>query len=158
MSYGDLWQAVKLQPRPSRVALEFLTPTSFKGQFAAQPIARNLPLPIPSLVFQSLARKWQAFAPPELRLASLSEGPETTEDLLTQVIQLASLDSFEIRSHTEDFQDKVEAGFTGRCEFSLPSQAPQRLKAALRLLAEYAFFAGVGRETTWGRGQARPVA
>ncbi len=45
---------------PARVALHFATPTTFRSG------GRNVPLPLPGLVFGSLLERWNRFAPVEL--------------------------------------------------------------------------------------------
>ncbi|MBI3490961.1 MAG: CRISPR system precrRNA processing endoribonuclease RAMP protein Cas6 [Acidobacteria bacterium] len=44
-------------------------------------------------------------------------------------------------------------GFIGTCEYSVGPRAPEDVSRALHLLADFAFFCGVGLKTTMGMGQ-----
>lgn len=116
---------------PQRViSLQFLSPTSFKQSKAIQPF------PLPELVFSSLLRRWNAFAPLELQFPIIDwKGQVSAYNLKTQTLKL---------------KGGTEIGTTGwvRYEFPEPEQ-----KAIATVLAHFANFAGVGRKTAMGMGQ-----
>ncbi|MBO3457351.1 CRISPR-associated endoribonuclease Cas6 [Aetokthonos hydrillicola Thurmond2011] len=124
------------------VALEFLSPTSFRRK------KHHFPLPLPFNIFQSYLRRWNDF----------SNLPVETDDFL------AWIDEHVIISRHQIASQKVLAGkqgavtgFTGSIELSLAKTASkqpdyQRLFYALASLAPYC---GTGHKTTFGLGQTR---
>jgi CRISPR-associated endoribonuclease Cas6 len=130
-------------PRPPlRIELEFLSPTSFQHG------ALTLPLPLPRLVFLTLADKWNAFAP-------LSLGAEINE-VIDRVLQLRE---YELHTRSMRFHDlgKPEVGFVGRCEYGLGAVTAEAecVMRRVHLLGDFAFYAGVGGKTAMGMGQTR---
>jgi len=114
------------------ITLQFLSPTSFKQSQVIQPF------PLPELVFGSLLRRWNAFAPVELQFPLVEwQGRVSAYDLKTQTLKL---------------KGGAEIGTTGwvRYEFPKPEQA-----AIATVLSHFACFAGVGRKTGMGMGQVR---
>jgi CRISPR-associated endoribonuclease Cas6 len=113
------------------ITLQFLSPTSFKQSQVIQPF------PLPELVFGSLLRRWNAFAPVELQFPLVEwQGRVSAYDLKTQTLKL---------------KGGAEIGTTGwvRYEFPNPEQA-----AIATTLSHFAKWAGVGRKTAMGMGQA----
>ncbi len=114
------------------IELQFLSPTSFKqGQ-------RIQPFPLPELVFGSLLRRWNSFAPAALQFPVLEwQGLTCAYDLKTQVLHL---------------KGGAEIGTTGWVRYEFPN--PEQAKVATTL-AHFASLAGVGRKTGMGMGQVR---
>jgi CRISPR-associated endoribonuclease Cas6 len=114
------------------IQLNFLSPTSFKQDRHIQPF------PLPDLVFGSLLRRWNAFAPQELHFS-----PVEWQGVIS---------AFELKTHALKLEGGAEIGSQGwvRYRFSDPEQA----KIA-SILAQFAFYAGVGRKTTMGMGQVK---
>lgn len=128
------------QPLLNTLSLKFLTPTTFRvGR------GREQPIPLPRLVFGSLLRTWNAFAPKSLDIA------------------LERLDSIMIFSNWKGETCRVEAGnfctvgFIGTFRYRMLDPSPE-LRRILGLLADFAFYAGVGWQTTHGLGQVRPAS
>ncbi|HEY9631236.1 MAG TPA: CRISPR-associated endoribonuclease Cas6 [Coleofasciculaceae cyanobacterium] len=114
------------------LTLKFLTPTSFKAN-SGQEIQ---PFPLPELVFGSLYRRWNAFAPEELKFPKIQwHGLITDYDLKTQKLGVKNL---------------AQVGVVGWVRYRFPD--PEQARIA-RILAEFAFFSGVGRKTAMGMGQ-----
>jgi CRISPR-associated endoribonuclease Cas6 len=133
----DRWASVAAPPR--RVALEFATPTAFR-------VGRtNVPLPLPGLVFGSLERRWRAWSRAPL--------PHGRQARWTSAVRVAR---YELRTRMADFGAYRQVGFTGRCEFEVPEGSDGDARA-LQVLAEFAFYAGVGSKTAMGMGQARSL-
>ena len=117
-------------PPQSSLRLNFLSPTSFKQQDIIQPF------PLTDLVFGSLWRKWNTFAPSSLVLPTIPwQGLISGYDLKTQGIQL--------KNHTE-------IGSIGwvKYQFKDPEQAQ-----LATTLAHFTTFCGVGRKTGLGMGK-----
>lgn len=141
-SYEALWER-HMRSRSTfdrRIALHFVTPTTFRAQ------QKTTPLPQPELVFSSLLTKWNAFSPRPLN----------------RVAQDYFRDGLSVSRHElqTDFLDlgrgRRQVGFRGVCEFVGSSSCDEGLRAA-RMLAEYAFYAGVGYKATMGMGMATPT-
>ncbi len=116
----------------SDLTLKFLSPTNFKLN-AGQGIQ---PFPLPEAVFGNLYRRWNAFAPVELKFPRIQwHGFVADYDLKTEKLKI---------------ENSLEPGATGwvRYQFRDPEQA----RIAL-ILAQFAFFSGVGRQTAMGMGQ-----
>ncbi|MCL0057763.1 CRISPR-associated endoribonuclease Cas6 [Dehalococcoidales bacterium] len=125
---------------PNKVRLKFLSPTTFHlGK-------RNLPLPLPELVFSSLAKKWDGSAPIPLDV-------EVVQMLRERVL----LSAFNLKTVMLDFGRFHQVGFIGDCEFTLSMEEDEVLVKILHLLSDFAFYAGVGYKTTMGMGQTRKI-
>lgn len=128
------------QERPvgEKVALHFASPTTFRshGMF--------LPLPLPEVVFGSLLQRWNAFAPVAVR-------PDVVE-YCRQSVGIARH-----RLQTEAISLKEGSrivGFKGFCVFHFLERDPL-FQAQVQLLADAAFYLGVGYQTAVGMGQVR---
>lgn len=114
------------------ITLNFLSPTSFKQNQNIQPF------PLPELVFSSLLRRWNAFAPPNLQFPA---------------VEWKGLSSaYELKTHALKMEGGSEIGAQGLVRYRFPD--PDQAKIAT-ILAHFAFFAGVGRKTAMGMGQTR---
>jgi len=122
----------------SSMSLEFVSPTTFrsKGVF--------VPFPMSSLVFGSLLDRWQAHAPIALH-------PEVRR----YAEELVGVNFFEGRSQMLPHKDGGQVvGFTGEARFQALNRDGYWL-SVLHLLADFAFYSGVGYQTTIGLGQVR---
>ncbi len=133
LDWRDFWSL----PAAKTIRFRFCTPTTFRqGDL-------DLPLPIPTLVFKSLLELWNLHAPKAIALS-----PE----ILERGVALTSC-----RVRTQRFFDGYATilGFVGQCEFRLTKVLSGEEAQALRALAGFAFFSGVGRKTTHGMGLVR---
>lgn len=137
-SYAELWSNSMTGPNPSgHVLFRFLTPTAFAGTEA------TVLFPLPHLVFTNLLRRWNAHSGHALEMR--------VQELL---LRLVREEAHEIRSTPpQQFGRYFVRGFIGTCEYSVGPRAPDDVSRALRLLADFAFFSGVGLKTTMGMGQ-----
>jgi CRISPR-associated endoribonuclease Cas6 len=142
--YGDLVQRYTLSTgrRPVGVTLRFASPTCFRSQ------GRDVPLPLPTLVFDGYLRKWNAFSPLGL--------PEEAKRYAEECVALGR---FKLRSHLVSFEqgDKgAQVGFTGEVRFRY-LVGDGYWTRVMTLLAGYAFWAGTGYRTSAGLGQTQAV-
>jgi len=135
-TYGSLYN--QAGTAESDIDFEFSSPTTFRSGKI------NTPFPLPGLVFGSLIKKWNFFAPSPVSI-----------DLISLVEEQVLLSRYELKTHMLDYNDKRQVGFEGKCKFVLPDSGDNGLSAVINLLADFAFFAGVGAKTTMGMGQAR---
>lgn len=156
-SYRDLC-AENTDKQARKITLHFATPTTFHSK------GIDVPLPMPSLVFRSLLDRWNAFAP---------------ESLSTDILNFAEQYVAVTRYRTETAmpggkQRSKHAGFIGDVTFTILNDNPslakhdpdlERLLAhahneysrLIITLTEFAFFSGVGRQTTTGMGMCTVV-
>lgn len=142
--YAELVQRYTLAPgpHPRAVTLSFASPTLFRSS------GRDVPLPLPTLVFHGYLRKWNEFSP----LALPDEARRYAEECV-------GLSRFKLRSHLVSFErgDKgAHVGFTGQVRFRFLVGDAYWTRVML-LLAGYAFWAGTGYRTTVGLGQTQAV-
>jgi len=139
-SYSDL-AAPYLTARddpPRAVRLRFVTPTAFRQA------GKQMPLPLPDLVFGGLADRWNAYSPnaisPHLRDYSR---------------EALAISHYDLRSGTIVTGDgRSEIGATGSARY-VATRYDRYWMSMIALLGQFAFYSGVGRLTTLGMGQAR---
>jgi len=102
-----------------------------------------MPLPIPELVFWHLREHVASF----MTIEGLE--PVNSEEIIKRHIALGIFS--DITSHGKERR----AGFTGTCEFLFDRDLPHETLVWLHFLSNIAFYTGIGRATTQGRGQAR---
>lgn len=124
-------------PSAGVFTLQFLTPTTFRvGRF-------EQPFPLPRWVFGSLLRTWNAFAPEPLDVA--------LEEIETKV----ALSNWKGETRRVELGGSRTVGFIGTFTYRILDPNPE-LHRVVGLLADFAFYAGVGWQTTRGLGQVRP--
>lgn len=142
--YADLIQQYTLAPgpHPRAATLRFASPTLFRSG------GRDLPLPLPSIVFDGYLRKWNEFSPLTL--------PEEAKRYAEECVALGR---FTLRSHLVSFErggKGAHVGFTGQVRFRFLVGDAYWTRMML-LLAGYAFWAGTGYRTTVGLGQTQAI-
>lgn len=125
------------QPLPT-VTLQFITPTTFRvGRF-------EQPFPLPHWVFGSLLSSWNAFAPHSLA------------DLRDALDEGVVLSNFSGETRRVELGGHRTVGFVGKYTYRVVRAVPEVCRL-LGLLADFAFYAGVGWQTTHGLGQVRLI-
>jgi CRISPR-associated endoribonuclease Cas6 len=128
---------------PRSVGLRFASPALFRSE------DKNVPVPLPGLVFGGLLDKWNAFAPLQLHPGARRFAQECL------AISRYRLETQQV-SFGEDGARGTMAGCVGHCVYAI--QVRDRYWMGLmHLLAALSFYAGVGRRTTMGLGQVRPL-
>ncbi len=123
-----------------RVALELVTPTLFRQN------GIETPLPTADLVFGSLCDKWNAYSTVQI-------APQFREYSRLSV----ALSYFDLKSASVSYKKNMFfVGGVGSVTYTAV-QYDRYWMSILALLADFAFYAGVGRHTTMGMGQARRV-
>ena len=141
-SVEELYQHRVLDTAPPRtLTLEFSSPTTFRSR------GENFPFPLPRLVFLALAEKWNRHAPVHL-------GEDIAEVLAERVL----LTRYDLKTRLLEFDRYRQIGFIGRCTFRVKTQPDEVWNRIPHLLADFAFYAGVGYKTTMGMGQVRPLS
>ena len=144
-NFADIWgRWMSGDHLPGRVRLRFVSPTAFE----ARKKTGNTLFPLPDQVSRSLWEKWNEHAPHRL-----------TDGVLKELGHLTRVEAHHLRTEAVKFKgsngkDFTEKGFVGWCEFSVGRDGSPDAHRALHLLADFAFYAGVGLKTTMGMGQA----
>ncbi len=126
------------QEPPRRLGIRFASPVAFRQR------EMNMPLPLPDLVFGGLADRWNAFSP-------IAISPEVRRYCESGV----GMSGFALRSRAVPQKDGgLQVGAVGTARY-VAVRYDRYWMGVLGLLADYAFYAGVGRLTTSGLGQAR---
>jgi CRISPR-associated endoribonuclease Cas6 len=122
--------------------LEFASPFSFS--LGDQRIEL---MPRPELVFIGLHRKWQEW------IGQTTPGQLSADWLREHVL----VSQWELRSRAWRYGKQTQIGSEGRVTYRI-FDADYDVQYTLSYLADFAFYAGVGRKTTQGMGQVRRVA
>lgn len=114
-------------------------------------------LPLPQYVFPSLLRRWEDIAPPDLVGV-------VQKELIEQYIQDDGviIADHDLRTHRLKFTTHQQQGFIGTCKYHLrgsdekkTAHASLSVRQQLLLLAQLAFYCGVGYKTSMGMGRVR---
>ena len=142
----------------SVLTLEFGSLTAFsRGHARVGYGAHHLLFPLPQAVFQSLLRRWEDIAPAELaRVVQRERIEQYIQDDGVIIVD------YDLRTHHVKFTTHQQPGFIGLCKYHLRGpdeattpEAPLTVRQQILLLAQLAFYSGVGYKTTMGLGQAR---
>jgi CRISPR-associated endoribonuclease Cas6 len=128
----DYYSLAIYSPTIKEIELKFLSPTSFKQKQCIQPF------PLPELVFNSLLRKWNHFAPVELHFSEI----EWT----------GLVSAYDLKTHALRLEGGAEIGCQGWVKYLFLDSEQARIAS---ILANFAFYSGVGRKTTMGMGQVQ---
>lgn len=141
-SYETLAAASLTHDGGDRTAtLEFASPVSFKSGGV------NVPLPLPGLVFGSLVERWNAFSPVALSPEMRRFGEE-----------MIALSRYRLESRSvEQKNAALRIGGVGTATYRALGSDRYWL-GVMQMLADFAFFGGVGVQTATGMGQARRAA
>jgi len=116
-------------------------------------------LPLPEYVFPGLAKRWQELAPSELVGIVQKERIERYIEDEGIVIE-----DYDLKTHQVQFAHHPQRGFVGTCCYELrgpddetSAEAPLTVRQQLVLLAQLAFYCGVGYKSPMGMGRVRLV-
>lgn len=136
------------QVQPSRlVTLRFETPTVFmqgSGSLGKKNKKKEAVLPQPETVFGSLVQRWNNLAPADLTL---------DREAIVEACDAVLVRRYDLRTVTHPLRKHPQIGFVGECTYELPEHA----QIVLTLLADAAFYLGIGAKTTQGMGMCQRV-
>lgn len=128
-------------PPPNRVVLAFESATAFRSR------KKNVLFPLPELVFGSLHRRWEQ---------SDLDLPLIDRPAVERLCAGAFVSEYELRTVIYHFKDfPHQKGFLGRCVYVIPKDDVDAARAA-HLLADFAYYAGVGYKVAMGMGSIAP--
>ena len=141
--------------------LEFASLTTFNRGNSKGRAYGNYParLPLPQYIFPGLVKRWQELAPPEL--AHVVQMERVEHYIQDDGIIVAD---YELKAHQVRFTTHPQLGFVGTCKYHLrgpdeatTSEALLTVRQQMLLLAQLAFYCGVGHKTAMGLGRVRTV-
>ncbi len=151
-TYASLMRQALISKDP-RMELDFISPTSFSKNGRFSELERDMPLPIPDMVFGNYLKHWLAFS--EVTL------PDEIGDFIEDCLVV---NEFKIKSERVQFSyqqaQRAATGFTGQVRFAILRNKRfganwEHYANIVRMLAYYSFYCGTGRQTTVGLGQTR---
>jgi CRISPR-associated endoribonuclease Cas6 len=128
-------------PAPKKFTFELHTPTSFRLQ--DKEVAT---LPTPKLVFGNLAGAWRVLT-----------GENNVEAVEKYAEKNLILGNYKLRTDRLFLHNNPQLGSVGRLELIRTDKGDETTARALNLLADLAFFAGLGRKTAQGMGMVRRI-
>ena len=154
-SFAELY--ARASDSEKQFTFQFVAPTFFKRGSGPTYPDLIVPLPLPDLLFGSLLRNWNQFAPNAFVDAAMlrevcTHHLEITQHRITSQFARLIFQRDNGQYHTSSFP-----GFVGSCSFRLIELHDQNIIKTLNALADFAFFAGVGAKTTMGFGVAKRI-
>ena len=141
-AYGDLG-AAHLTPGgrpPRRISLQWTSPTVFHSK------GKQVPLPLPDMVFGSLLDRWNAYAPVSF-----------PAEVRRYARECLAVSRYNLRTRTVQFkEDAVRVGAAGRVSFTALN-FDRYWMGILHTLAAFSLYSGLGAATGMGMGQCRPA-
>ncbi len=136
------WQTIKPDPRQHHtIHLNFRSPTAFSLRGYEQRHRHMHILPDPALIFGELAGYWD-------RLTG-----QDTQDAIREFSAVhVVVARHKIETHMFQYTNGKQVGFTGDVSFQILEPDTEFIKQ-LNLLADLAFYTGLGTKTTQGMGQ-----
>ena len=144
-TFSDLWEGA----RPvDEIPLRFHSLTAFSLGDTEDRTTRFALFPTPELVFESLCQQWNRF----------SDDRVFDSGTLRQfVADRAMVKRYRVSSDLWHYRQHPQAGFSGYCVYGLAGNHPAEVRQ-LNVLADFAFYSGVGYHTTMGMGQCRRMS
>lgn len=137
------WQTLASTTACTFLTLDFASPCAFSlgnRQFALYPE--------PKLVWDSLVRTWNLYAPPVLHIDKHA--------LREFVVQQVTISDYRLATSKVAYTEVIQKGFQGTCTYQIKDN--QSYASQVATLAAFALYAGIGSKTARGMGQARMLA
>jgi CRISPR-associated endoribonuclease Cas6 len=122
---------------PRQWTLAFTTPTAFRG------ICGHLPFPLPDSLVGSWLRRWERFGPVRL-----------PQDLRDRVREGLAVSAYDLKTVPVFDRGRLIIGCVGKMRLTA-LRLTRGERAAVDLLAHYAFWVGSGHHTTQGLGMTQ---
>ena len=132
---------------------EFATPTAFsKGQKSWGKLLKLFPEP--ALVFESLAKQWETFAPLHLRMTARGL---SIHDFAAWCEEYIIISRYSLETCYLPGSKFGQTGFQGTVTYEVKGAQTDPEATWLTPLARFALFSGVGYKTAMGMGQTRYI-
>lgn len=163
-SYEEIWETrpASQEEQDSPIGLQIASPAYFKITdlercypltFIGHESGLVCHMPLPALFFQSLFEKWNTFAPSGLHI---------DDEAITTFHRKVFPARMELQSESVKltFTGKppvFHIGCAGYVSYNAGKRSPPEVRRILEIMMNYALFAGVGHDTTFGFGQCGPA-
>lgn len=137
------WQTLAQTAACSSLTLHFASPCAFSlgnRRFAL--------FPEPGLVWDSLIRTWNQYAPPALHI----DKEALREFVASQVV----VSDYRLETSSVEYVEVHQKGFQGICSYRIKRNQPPA--SHVTALAAFAIYAGIGSKRARGMGQVRMLA
>lgn len=141
-NYTD-WQTLASTAACSSLTFDFASPCAFSlgnRRFAL--------FPEPGLVWDSLVRTWNDYAPPVLQIDK--------QALHAFVTQHVVVSEYRLQTSKVMYTEVIQKGFQGMCTYQVKEL--QGYASQVAALAAFALYAGLGSKRSRGMGQVRMLA
>jgi CRISPR-associated endoribonuclease Cas6 len=136
------WHTLTQSETQTSISIQFASPTAFSlGD------RRYALYPEPILLWDSLMRSWNLYAPQELIL----DKPPIREFIKQHVM----ISDYSLQTETLHYPKHTQKGFVGHCTYSIKTL--DGYASQLASLAQFARYSGIGYRTPMGMGQARVI-
>ena len=142
------WGSAPPEESARKITLEFASPTIFSRRTEDGMGKFMEPFPAPAMFFGSVAAMWNDHMPTPLDKGAVRSYAEETV-----VVGL-----FNMKSRMFRYWGQPQIGSTGTITYLLKDRKNHEMIRTLNLLADFAFYSGVGYKTTMGMGQVRRKA
>ncbi|HJT56779.1 MAG TPA: CRISPR system precrRNA processing endoribonuclease RAMP protein Cas6 [Ktedonobacteraceae bacterium] len=147
-SFEELGTQTRVQ---KHYTFEFASPTAFsKGQKSWGKLLKLFPEP--ALVFESLAKQWETFAPLHVRMTAKSL---SIQDFVAWCEEYVLISRYSLETCYLPGSKFGQTGFQGTVTYEVKGARTDPEAIWLTPLSRFALFSGVGYKTTMGMGQAR---
>lgn len=141
------WPAVP-DKSAQRITLNFASPTVFSRNSDKDGMGKFMePWPSPPMLFGSLAARWNDFMP-------MPVDKQAVRDYATETVVVGH---YQMEARTYRYWGNPQIGAVGQVTYLLKDKRDADMIRTLNLLADYAFYSGVGYKTAMGMGQVRRI-
>ena len=145
---AELAPADAASSQSRRISLEFASPTVFSRNSDKEGMGKFMEvLPLPEMVFGSLAARWNELMPTEL-------DKQAIRDYATETVVVGP---YKMESKMFYFWGRPQIGAVGQVTYLLKDKRDTAMIETFNRLAEFAFYSGVGAKTAMGMGQVRRI-
>jgi CRISPR-associated endoribonuclease Cas6 len=143
---GEKWQTTPPDRLDRKIGLELASGTMFSRSSNKNGMGKFLELlPTPEMVFGSLAAMWNDHTGLELDKQAL-------RDYAAETVVVSR---FDIKTRLFYYWGNPQIGAVGRITYELKDKHDQAMIRTLNMLADFAFYSGLGAKTTMGMGMVR---
>lgn len=141
------WEDVPLDKSAWRIEMDFASPTVF-SLGSREGLGKMMEiLPYPAMFFGSMAARWNGLMPVPFDDEAIRDYAEAT----------IVVGRYNLRSQPAHFWKNPQMGFMGQITYLLKDKTDVAMIRTLNLLADFAFYSGVGAKTAMGMGLTKCV-
>ncbi len=144
------WTSASALPR--RITLEFASPTAFSRHSDKNGMGKFMEFfPSPAMLFGSLAARWNELLGPG---GPLIFDKKAIRDYAEETVVVGM---YKMEARQFRYWGRPQIGAVGRVTYHLRDKRERAMVCLFNLLADFAFYSGVGAKTAMGMGQVRRI-